>query len=283
MITASAYAKLNLYLDVVARRPDGFHDIETVMQQISLADTFSLSFDLNEHRKFSGNISLGLGDDNLCWKAVRYFYEALHEEPCNIGINLFKRIPIGAGMGGGSADAAAILKILNKKNGFPFTVPQLCEIGASVGSDVPFCVLGGTAHAAGKGEILTPIPAETVLHYVVCKPDVFVSTPDMYRRIDELGIRPKLNADAMLSAIVSSDLREIAAAMYNAFEAPAIAFAPEIGIVKQKLLDVGALNAMMTGSGSAVFGLYENAETAALAFESLKRSNLNVFLCESIL
>ena len=271
MITLSekAYAKINLTLDVLSKRDDGYHDLQSVMQTVSLCDDVEIDVDTGKPWKISCDAaSIPADERNLAWKAARVFFERIGRGADGIEIRIQKRIPSEAGLAGGSADAAAVLRALNRWAGSPLSVEALCDLGAQVGSDVPFCVLGGTALAEGRGERLSRLPDAPELHLVICKPPIAFATPELFLRLDSVEIRDRPDTDAMQCALRNGDREKIAALLCNVFE-QAVSDHPEIEAVKRELLSHGALGAMMTGSGSAVFGIFRCSNCAKAACEAL--------------
>ena len=189
----AAFAKLNLTLDVLGKREDGYHDLQSVMQAISIRDDIEIDVGTGKPWKLQCTAEgIPTDEKNLAWKAAKVFCEALKKDPDGLEIRITKRIPSGAGLGGGSADAAAVLRALNRYYEEPLSVMALAELGAEIGSDVPFCVLCGTAMVEGRGERLRKLPDMPECVFVVCKPDFSVSTPELYQRIDTVVriIRP---------------------------------------------------------------------------------------------
>ena len=195
-----AYAKLNLTLDVLGKRPDGYHDLKSVMQAISVRD--DVEIDLGTGKPWALSCTMeGIPCDerNLAWKAAKVFFDRVKKDPGGLEIRITKRIPTEAGLGGGSADAAAVLRALNDHYGKPLSIGALAELGAEVGSDVPFCVICGTAMVEGRGEKLRRLPDMPDCVFVICKPDFSVSTPALYKKIDEVEIPHRPNHQAMES------------------------------------------------------------------------------------
>ena len=193
-----AYAKVNLTLDVLGKREDGYHDLKSVMQTLSIRD--DVEIDIGTGRPWTLKCTMeGIPCDerNLAWKAARVFFDTVHKDPDGLEIRITKRIPMEAGLGGGSADAAAVLRALNRHYGSPLSILALAELGAQVGSDVPFCVVCGTAMVEGRGERLRKLPDMPDCVFVVCKPEFSVSTPELYRKIDEVAIPKHPNHQAM--------------------------------------------------------------------------------------
>ena len=214
-----AFAKLNLTLDVLGKRPDGYHDLRMVMQSITLCDTLTLTSNQGQGLRVSTDLHfLPTGEKNLAAIAARRFWEALGCPAEDLDICIRKRIPVCAGMAGGSTDAAAVLRALNQRAGSPLTPAELARVGEQVGSDVPYCVLGGTALAEGRGERLTPLPALPRCWVVVCKPEFAISTPELFARIDSVRLRCRPDTDGLLSALEEGDLGGAARRMYNVFE-----------------------------------------------------------------
>ena len=275
---AKAYAKLNLTLDVLARREDGYHDLEMVMQSISLCDSVSVRIGCGGGVSTISNVRHIPNDErNIAYKAAVAFLGATGIEPDGVHIAMEKRIPSSAGMAGGSADGAAVLRLLSSLTGANLTDRELCDIGVTVGADIPFCLMGGTALACAKGEdlkALTPIPD---CFFVIGKPRRGMSTKAVFEQIDSEPILRHPDTAAMLSAIENSSVSGIAAAVYNVFELPVSSEVPEILDIKEKLLQNGALTAAMTGSGSAVFGIFDNRYDAEKAKGILAQSYADAF------
>ena len=271
-IREKAYAKLNISLDVMARRPDGYHDMLMVMQTVSLWDEIRIT--LNNEGRFSASSNLHFipGDErNLAVKAAMRYLAAAGEESKGAHISMQKRIPVGAGMAGGSADAAAVLRALERHFEGRLGTEKLMEIAAEVGSDVPFCVMGGTALAEGRGEILSPLPPMPDCFFVICKPEFSISTPELFKKLDSSHSRRHPDTAGILQALEKGDLQQICRRMYNVFEDVDDRRMRIVSQIKGELLDNGALSAMMTGTGSAVFGVYDDENCAATAARTLKK------------
>ena len=278
-----AFAKLNMTLDVLDKRPDGYHDIKSIMQAISIRD--DVEIDIGTGRPWSLECTAeGIPTDetNLAWKAAEAYCQALHKDPGGIAIRIHKRIPSGAGLGGGSADAAAVLRALNRHYGDPLSILALAELGAQVGSDVPFCVLCGTALAEGRGERLTKLPDTPEMFTVICKPDVCFSTPALYAKLDDVALAKRPDTRAMRAALEKGDLEAIGAGLCNVFEQVAIPDHLELNYIKSIMMSYGAYGAQMTGSGSAVYGLFDSFEYAAVACTMLKDNYPQVFIAKTV-
>ena len=281
-MNATAYAKLNLTLDILRRREDGYHDLQMVMQTISLTDTLTITPAQGEGKMTSNLSFLPTDGTNLAQKAAAAFRRAtgLGEE---VDISIDKHIPVCAGMAGGSADAAAVLRAMNQLTAAGLSPLALAQIGQSVGSDVPYCVLGGTALAEGRGERLTPLPALPPCHIVVCKPSFPVSTPQLFSRVDVRKILRRPDTQGMLEALEQGDLSGIARRMYNVFEDVLEPWKrAEVHAIQNALLDAGALGAIMTGSGPTVFGLFEALPQAQQAAHRLGEQYQDVFLAQPV-
>lgn len=276
----SANAKINLTLDILRRREDGYHDLRMVMQSVTLADKLTVTPARGaEGQAVSDLRFLPTGGKNLAQAAAAAFREAtgLGGE---VDVDIRKHIPVCGGLAGGSADAAAVLHAMNRLTGAGLSLEQLAEIGERVGSDVPFCVLGGTALAEGRGERLTPLPPLPPCHIVICKPPFSVSTPQLFGRVNARKIVRRPDTAGVLAALDAGDLTGVARRMYNVFED---VLEPrryrEIASVKAALIDCGALGASMSGSGPSVFGLFDREAGAQAACDRLRESWRDVFLC----
>ena len=280
----SAFAKLNLTLDVLGARPDGYHDLRMVMQSVSLHDTITLETGNGRGLTVeTDNEFLPNDERNLAAAAALRFCEATGTELGGLALRIEKRIPVCAGMAGGSTDAAAVLRALNQMTGVSLPAEQLAEIGARVSSDVPYCVLGGTALAEGRGEVLTPLPALPRCHVVICKPAFSISTPELFRAVDGVRLKCRPDTDGVLSALAAGDLGGVARRMYNVFEdvLPPRQQA-EVRSIRSVLVEHGALGANMSGTGPTVFGLFDDLDQARSAWEELKQTYRDAFLTETV-
>jgi 4-diphosphocytidyl-2-C-methyl-D-erythritol kinase len=262
-----AYAKLNLTLDVLKKTPDGYHDLKMVMQSIQFGD--DIQIELTEDGSFflmPGQSYLPADDRNLAMKAARLF---LADTGLGCRMKMTKRTPVCAGMGGGSSDAAAVLRALNKLTGAKKSLQELQAMAEKLGSDVPFCVLGGTALAQGRGEILTALPPMPDCPILVCKPAFSISTPELFGRIDARKSRLRPDTAGMEQALADGDLTAIARRVYNVFEDVLDRRQSEIFSIKRQLIALGASGAAMTGTGSAVFGIFDDQAAAEAAYAQL--------------
>ena len=279
-----ANAKLNLTLDVLGSREDGYHDLRMVMQSVSLSDRVRLiPMQWGEVHARSNLSFLPGGEKNLAVKAALCFYRHLGRPAGGLEIELEKRIPVCAGMGGGSSDAAAVLRALNEAEGDPLTLEELARVGEQVGSDVPYCVLGGTALAEGRGELLTPLTPLPPCWVVVCKPDFPISTPALFARIDTIRLRGRPDTAGVLASLEEGDLEGVARRLYNVFED---ALPPRqqarVSAIKSTMIHCGALGASMTGTGPAAFGLFDREDCAEAAREALADWGSEIFLTHTV-
>ena len=279
----AAYAKINLTLDVMGKRDDGYHDIHSIMQTVSIRDDIEIDVDTgNPWKLICSREDIPSDERNLAWKAAKVFYETAHIQDNGIEIRITKRIPSQAGLGGGSAHAGAVLRALNRHYGSPFSILALAEIGSLVGSDVPFCTLCGTAAVEGRGERLRKLPDMPDCFFVVCKPDFSVSTPELYRKIDEKVIGKRPEHQAMETAFLAGDLEKIVTNIYNVFDPVVTEEHLELNYIKSIMNSYGAVGMQMTGSGSAVFGICSNFENAAVICNMLKDSFPMVYIAKPV-
>lgn len=278
-IRENAWAKLNISLDVGDRRPDGFHDMVMVMQTVSISDSVYIQLNDTGRVRAKTNLSFIPGDErNLAVKAALKFLEATGNEGQGMTIQMNKLIPVGAGMAGGSADAAAVLRALNRLYDMPMNWAELEVLSASVGSDVPFCVRGGTCLATGRGEKLESLKDMPDCIYVVCKPEFSISTPELFRKLDQISLRCHPDTAGILEAINAKDLDAVCRRMYNVFEDVDDRRLRTVRDIKGIMLDHGALGAMMTGTGSAVFGVFRRGSDVE---ELVKKLRAAYGFCES--
>ncbi len=280
-ITLPAYAKLNLTLDILRRREDGYHDLQMVMQTVSLHDDVTVT--LTGGDGISCRCGEIPGDEtNLAVKAARAFFAENGVEPRALDIDIVKRIPAQAGMAGGSSDAAATLRALRKLLKPELLGDELERIAATVGSDVPYCVRGGTALAEGRGERLTTLRDAPRLHAVLCKPDFAISTPMLFSRVkvSELWSRP--DTAGMLDAIHHGDAEGVLNRVKNVFETVLPKEYAEVFDIKERFLRLGAEATAMTGSGPTVFGLYRDEAAAQAAYAALQADYAQTFLTQFV-
>lgn len=278
-----AYAKINLTLDVLGKRPDGYHDIKSVMQTISIRDDIEIDIGTGKPWVLQcTNDQIPADERNLAWKAAKVFFDTVNKDPEGIEIRITKRIPTEAGLGGGSADAAAVLRALNKHYGQPLSILALAELGTQVGSDVPFCVVCGTAMVEGRGERLRVLPNMPDCVFVVCKPEFSSSTPELYKKIDESVIARRPDHSAMESALFAGDLGKIAQNLCNVFDPLVTSDHLELNYIKSIFNSYGSVGQQMTGSGSAVFAIVPDFEFAAVICDMLKANYPNIFIAKPV-
>lgn len=278
-----AYAKLNLTLDVLGKREDGYHDLKSVMQTVSLRDDVEIDVGTGKPWCLTcDKEGIPCDERNLAWKAARVYCDATGKDPDGLQIRITKRIPSQAGMGGGSSDAAAVLRALNRHFGNPLSVEELAELGARVGSDVPFCVVGGTCMCEGRGEKLRRLPDMPSCLFVVCKPEFSVSTPQLYRKIDEVEILKRPDHLATERALEETDLEQLARNVFNVFDPVVAAEHPVLEEIKSVMTEYGALACQMTGSGSATFAIVEEPLSAVAMSGLLKKNWQDVFVCKPV-
>ena len=278
-----AFAKLNLTLDVLGKRDDGYHDLQSVMQTISVRD--DIEIDIGTGKPWClkcDKEGIPCDERNLAWKAARVYLDTVKKDPDGIEIRITKRIPSEAGMGGGSADAAAVLRALNRHYGEPLSIGALAELGAQVGSDVPFCVICGTAMVEGRGERLRKLPDMPDCIFVICKPEFSVSTPELYKKIDETTIGKRPDNRAMESALLAGDLEKVCQNVFNVFDPVVTAEHNELNYIKSLLHQYGAAAYQMTGSGSAVFAIVSEFEIAAVLCNMLRDNYPQVFIAKPV-
>jgi 4-diphosphocytidyl-2-C-methyl-D-erythritol kinase len=271
-ITEKAYAKLNISLDVSKAREDGYHDMVMVMQTVSLCDELSITLDQTGVVRAEVDLRYIPRDDrNLAVKAAKLYFAKTGREGTGAVIRMKKRIPVGAGMAGGSSDAAAVIRALSRNFGQELKKDEMMALAEQTGSDVAFCVLGGTALAEGRGEILTPLRDMPDCTIVICKPDYSISTPELFRAIDREKLRVHPDTAGILEAIREGNLAQICRRMYNVFEDVPDRRMKIIGGIKTKLINKGAEGAVMTGTGSAVFGIFTDENTAKKACSAMAK------------
>lgn len=269
-------------MDVLYRRSDGFHEVETILQSISLHDGLLLEdseFGVTVRSTMPG---LPIDEENLAGRAARALIDRLNLKK-GVSIEIQKRIPVGAGLGGGSADAAATLVGLNRLWGLYLSIEELRQMAEGLGADVPFCLEGGTAMGRGKGEILEPLPPLEGMWMVLVKPKVSVSTAEVYRNIDILAIQKRPKTEQMVKAIERRDVYEISAGLCNVLETVTARMYPEIGFLKEELVGAGALGAAMSGSGPTVFGVTSGESDALRICDKFLDMGREAYISRSIL
>ncbi len=274
-----AYAKINLSLDVRGLRPDGFHEIESLMHLTRLYDVVTLEDSADGELHLSSNASfLPLDGKNICYQAVQAFFREFSLPQRGFSIHIQKRIPVSAGLGGGSADGAAVLRLLARE--YRVTDRErLLRAAASVGSDVPFCTVGGGAVCRGRGEQMTPCqPSPRTVFLVIAKNCAGLSTPQIYSLYDALENPPPHGTlSSCTEALAKGDGKALAEAMFNSLEAASLPQRPAIGELKEAMLRLGAYGSMMSGSGPSVFGIFPDEERAKACVRALRKEKVTAF------
>ncbi len=283
-LTVNAHAKINLSLDVLGKMPNGYHELRSIMQLIQLHDDVEISCKRGggKLRVRTSKAFLPNDDKNIAGKAARLFMSEMDTVGYDVDIYIHKMNPVCAGLGGGSADGAAVLLGLNELFGTGLSKAELEKMGERLGADVPFCIHGGTALCEGKGEIITDIPQLPECFIVICKPEFSVSTPELFHMIDNRKIKLRPDTDGMLNALKKGSLNGVAKRMFNVFEELIAVDHSEIKSVKGIMYDYGALGASMSGTGSAVFGLFNDKIKAENAYKELKTIYNECFLTKTV-
>lgn len=278
---ARSYAKINLTLDVLGKRDNGYHDVEMIMQTVSL-------FDLVIVDKTAGGITvntnlkyLPTNERNIAYKAAKLFFEKT-----GIGggarVIIHKNIPVAAGLAGGSGNGAAVLCALNLLFNAGLSVDELCAMGAQLGADVPYCIIGSTQLATGIGEILTPLPHMKKTTVLIVKPPINVSTGSVYERIDSAPIEKRPETKKIIDGIREGNTALVAENLCNVMESVTEAMYPEIGGIKKKMLLNGAIGAVMSGSGPSVFGIFDDDKKAKISHDSFAYQYKDVFVVKTL-
>ena len=273
-ISLKALAKINLGLDVVRRRDDGYHEVRMIMQTINLFDRLEIKKIKEPAIKIHTNLFfLPVNENNLVYKAAKLLIDEFGIQE-GVSVGLTKKIPVAAGMAGGSTDAAAMLFGMNRLFGLGLSKKQLMERGVKIGADVPYCKMRGTALAEGIGDKLSPLPAMVKCPVLIAKPQISVSTKFVYQnlKLDDKTVHPDI--DRLIEDIRNKDLKAVSDHMGNVLESVTIPNYPVISQIKEQMMDSGAVGSMMSGSGPTVFGLFDDSRTAQLAFGKIKRSGL---------
>lgn len=273
-ISLKALAKINLGLDVVRRREDGYHEVRMIMQTIQLYDRLDIKRTQEPGIQIQTNLSfLPVNENNLIYKAAKLLMDEFSITD-GVSVKLDKRIPVAAGMAGGSTDAAAMLIGVNRLFSLGLTKRQLMERSVQIGADVPYCIMRGTALAEGIGEALSPLPPMVKCPVLIAKPSISVSTKFVYQnlKLDDTTIHPDI--DRLIDDIKAKNLHDIAAHMGNVLETVTIPNYPVIDEIKKHMLSNGAVGAMMSGSGPTVFGLFDDEDTAKKAYKAMRSSHL---------
>lgn len=268
-ITVKTYGKINLYLEVIKKREDGYHELQMVMQSIGLYDTVSVKETENDEiRIYTNSPYIPRDDGNIAVQAAKLIKEEFQIEK-GVEITIDKKIPVAAGLAGGSANAAGVLKGLNALWNLDLSEEKLGNLGLRLGADVPFSVMEGAAIAEGIGEELTPIAGLKNTWLVLCKPGISVSTPEVYKELDASLLERRPLSKEFLTAIENRDLRYISKNMYNALESVTLKKHAVIDDIKKKMMQYNAIGTMMTGSGPTVFGIFKDQDKAKKAAVNL--------------
>lgn len=282
-IRLKARAKINLGLDVLGKREDGYHEVRMVMQTIGIYDRLILTKIPEEEIRITSNLAfLPVNENNLIYKAIKLLKDEYHF-PGGVSVDLNKFIPVAAGMAGGSTDAASTMFGVNRLFGLNLSMGKMMELGLRLGADVPYCVMRGTALAEGIGEKLTRITPVPHMWILIAKPQINVSTRLVYEQLDMGGIQKHPDIDGIIRAIEAQDVVRIAQSMGNVLENVTVPLYPVIETIKQDMLSHGAINAMMSGSGPTVFGIFPDEQTtlACQAFLKKKGDARQVYITEN--
>ena len=272
-----ALAKINLGLDVLRRKEDGYHEVKMIMQTIRLHDQIHIKkIEEDEIRIRTNLYYLPNNENNIAYKAAKMLKDEFHL-PGGVSIQLKKVIPVAAGMAGGSSDAAAVLFGMNKMYGLKLSMQELMERGVKIGADVPYCIMRGTALAEGIGEKLTKLPAMPKCHILIAKPPINVSTKFVYENLHANDLKPEEhpNVDIQIEALKEGNLEKLVANMGNVLEKVTVPEYPVIDEIKQMMTECGALGAMMSGSGPTVFGIFTSYVKAQKAYQKIEQSGLS--------
>ena len=273
MLSLNAYAKINLCLDVVGRLPNGYHQVRMIMQTVGIHDTLMFERTAGEIRITSNAGEIPLGEDNLIYKAASLMRERFGIAG-GVSVHLEKRIPVAAGMAGGSTDAACTMKALNLLYDLGLSEEELCELGVKIGADVPYCIIGGTALSEGIGEVLTKLSPMPECVILVAKPEIGVSTREVYERIDRHEIACHPDVDGMQKAITKKDLDGVVRRLSNVLATVTEEMHPVVLKIREEMLSQGALGSLMSGSGPSTFGIFEDEEKAKAAGERIRELGL---------
>lgn len=268
-----AYAKINLGLDVVRRLENGYHEVRMIMQTVDIYDTLTLEKCSAGIKMSSDSGEAPADESNLAYKAAKLFFETT-KVAGGVDIHLTKRIPVAAGMAGGSTDAAAVLKGMNLLFETGLTQETLCEMGVKLGADVPYCIMGGTALAEGIGEKLKKLPDAPGMYLLIAKPDISVSTKYVYENLNLPGITNHPDITGMAEAVIAGDFSGILSRMGNVLESVTETKYPVIAQIKEFMEENGAEKAMMSGSGPTVFGIFKEKQQAEFAGKELEKTQL---------
>ncbi len=273
-----AYAKINLHLEVLAKRADGYHELDSVMQTVSLADNVTVKVKKDQKGKISLGCSLSYiptDERNIAWKAAKAFLSKTGSEGDSTEIYIEKNIPVAAGLGGGSADGAAVLRALNALYGYPLTIEELCALATPLGADIPFCIVGGCRRTEGIGEIFTVVPGLSEdVRLVIAMGKIGSNTARAYGRLDAMRERGcDKTALPMIEALTEGDAPKVASLLFNRFEEVILPINADASAARRIMKVAGAQGALMSGSGAAVFGMFDDEKKAQAATTMLREKN----------
>lgn len=269
-----ALGKINLGLDVLGRRENGYHDVRMVMQTLYLYDQITITKKETPGIELKTNLFyLPVDENNLAYRAAKLLMDEFDVKE-GVSIYLDKHIPVAAGMAGGSSNAAAVLFGINRMFDLGLTQQELMDRGVTLGADVPYCIMRGTVLAEGIGEILTPLPALPKCYVLIAKPPISVSTKLIYEKLDSHEIENHPDIDGIIQGLEAQDINKVAACMGNVLEKVTVEEYPVIEEIKNVMKAEGALNAMMSGSGPTVFGIYDNKQLARKAADKIRKIEL---------
>lgn len=272
-----ANGKINIAIDVIEKRQDGYHNIEAIMHSIKLHDTLRITKKLSGITIECNNKNVPFGRENLAYKAAEIIRSKFNIKD-GVRIVIKKRIPVSAGLGGGSSDAAACLKAMNQMFCLGLKSDELVDLGRLIGADVPFCVLGETAFAQGKGDILTRIECKPKINIILIKPDIRISTEWAYNNLTLGKTQNKPDIRLLINALTQNNIKYVAANMRNAFEGLIERFYPQVKHIKNALNESGAIGSIMSGSGPTVFGIYEDVDVMEKAYEEFCGRDMECFI-----
>jgi len=276
-----SYAKINLTLDVLGKRDDGYHEVEMIMQTIGLFDMITVDKTADSIKLTSNLAYLPTNDKNIAYKAADLFFKT-SKISGGAKIAIQKNIPVAAGLGGGSGNGGAVLCGLNMLYGKPFSDEELLKLGALLGADVPFCMEGGTCICRGIGEVMSSVCSMKPFTVLLVKPPVSVSTPEIYNRLDSEIIQTRPDTAAMISAIENNDIYSVSKKLSNVMEAVTVKMHPVISGIRTKMIMNGAIGARMSGSGPTVFGIFDDDKKAIASAESFYKQFRDVYICKTI-
>lgn len=290
MLYETGNAKINLFLDVTSRRQDGYHDLHSCMQTVDLSDTITADIrQTSEGKHISltcSDASLSCGEENLAYRAAALFMQAIGADAFDIRLHIEKRIPLSAGLGGGSADAAAVLRLLNRYYSAPFDHAQLCALGAKLGADVPFCITGGTCRCRGVGDILTQLQAPPDYTVLIAKDGEGMPTAEAFSLLDQrygdFSSHEHRDPERIYAALSGGNVSALADTVYNIFEDVIFPVRPRSLFLKRFLEKHGAVCALMSGSGPSVFGIFQSDARAEVCAATLRQSGIFAVVCRTV-